>query len=161
LNPHRRHLLRAAVAPATLAVAAAAGLLRPEAARAAPRARTADKPPRDPLQEALRAMHESRPEDSPAIQLKAPEIAEDGANVFIEFSTTLPEVDTLAVFVEENPQRLAAAFRLEAEVVPGLQLRIKVARTSRIWVVARSGGRFYKAIREVKVTVGGCGLGAN
>lgn len=161
MNPVRRTLLRAALAPTTLAVALSAGLLQPGRVLAASRARIASKPARSPLHEALRAMHASAPADSPAILLKTPEIAEDGANVFVELSSSLPDVDTVAVFVEENPQRLAAAYHLEPETLANLQMRVKLARTSRIWVVVRSGGQFYRAIREVKVTVGGCGLGAN
>ena len=153
MNRARRSVLSGAVAAATLAVAVAAGMLRPRQALAAA--------PVLPLSDSLRALGNSNPTETAAIQIKAPDIAVDGSNVFIEFFSTLPNVDTLVVFVERNPQPFIAAFRLGPEVLPMLQTRIKVAETSRVWVVARSEGRFYKASKLVKVTVGGCGAGLN
>jgi len=35
--------------------------------------------------------------------------------------------------------------------------RIKMAESSRVRILARAGGRFYATMREVKVTIGGCG----
>lgn len=158
MNTSRRHLLRGAVSAGTLAVAAAAGLLRPRAAMA--------QYPRFPgtgnaLTDALHALRASNPDFSDAVRIRAPDIAEDGASVFVDFACLLPGVDMFAVFADRNPQPLIAAFHLEPEVLPILQTRIKIQETSRIWVIARSNGHFYKSAKLVKVTVGGCGLGLN
>jgi sulfur-oxidizing protein SoxY len=153
MDQTRRNILRGTVSTAVLSVALAAGIVRPRQATAAA------MPSR--LAETLRALRSSNPAMSSAIRLKAPDIAVDGATVFIDFSCALPEVDALMVFVDRNPQPLIAAFQIAPEVVPELQMRIKVAQTAQVWIVARSAGQFYKTAKTVKVTAGGCGVGVN
>lgn len=159
MNATRRCLLRGAVSSATLAVAVAAGLMRPRAILAAEIPRYFDAA--NSLSAALHALRASNPAYSPAIRILAPDIAEDGASVFVDFACALPNVDTVAIFADRNPQPLLAAFHLEPEVLPALQMRVKVHQTSNVWVFVRSNGQFYKAAKGVKVTIGGCGLGWN
>ena len=159
MNQARRSLLRGTVSSAVLAVAVAAGLLRPGQARALEFMPTPAT--RNRLTEILSALRTSNPVATAAIQVKAPDIAEDGASVFINFFCALPQVDALFVFVDKNPQPLVASFWIAPEVVPALQMRIKIAQTANVWVVARSGGQFFKAAKAVKVTIGGCGAGVN
>ncbi len=153
MNPARRNVLRGTVATAALSVAVAAGILRPRAALASSL--------NGLLRNSLRELRGGNPVFTDLIRLNAPDIAEDGASVFIGFSCALPEVDALMVFVDRNPQPLVAAFQIAQEVVPALEMRIKVSQTAQVWVVARSAGQFYKAARTVKVTTGGCGAGVN
>ncbi|MDD5388259.1 MAG: thiosulfate oxidation carrier protein SoxY [Gallionellaceae bacterium] len=153
MNQARRNILRGTVSTAVLSVAVAAGLLHPRVVLAAGRNAA--------LTDALRALQGVNPVLSDAIRIRAPDIAEDGASVFIDFFCALPEVDALMVFVDRNPQPLVAAFHIAPEVVPALQMRIKVSQTAQVWVVARSAGQFYKAAKTVKVTAGGCGAGVN
>ncbi len=157
MNQARRQLLRGAFPSAALTVALAAGILRPAAAHAFGMAAGRDSG----LAQTLRALQGSNPALSGAILINAPDIAENGASVFLRFACVLPDVDTLVVFVDRNPQPLVAAFHLAPEVVPDIQMRIKVAETARVWVVARSAGQFYKAFKAVQVTIGGCGAGVN
>lgn len=153
MNQARRNILRGTVSTAALSVAVAAGILRPNQAVASTM--------RNSLAQSLRALQAGNPELTGAIRVNAPDIAEDGASVFIDFFCALPDVDALMVFVDRNPQPLVAAFQIAPEVVPALQMRIRISRTAQVWVVARSAGRFYKAAKTVKVTVGGCGAGVN
>jgi sulfur-oxidizing protein SoxY len=153
MNPHRRTALRGTLAASTVLVAAAAGLLRPGRAVAAA--------PAPPLRDTLLRMSRSQPADNSAIQVKVPDIAADGASVFMEVICALPHIDTLAILVERNPQPLIAAFRLGPDTLPWLMTRIKVAQTSPVWVIAHGAGRFHKGTRVVQVTVGGCGAGVN
>lgn len=153
MNQARRNILRGTVSTAVLSVAVAAGILRPREAVASSKSNR--------IPEALRALQTSNPTATNAIQIHAPDIAENGASVFIDFQCALPDVDALMVFVDRNPQPLIAAFHIAPEVVPSLQMRIKVAQTANVWVVARSAGQFYRAAKTVKVTAGGCGIGVN
>lgn len=153
MNHVRRGLLRATLPTATLAVALAAGLLRPGQARAFQM--------ESRVRQSLRALQASNPVQTELIRLNAPDIAENGASVFIKFACALPEVDALFVFVDKNPQPLVAAFHIAPEVVPALEMRIKVSRTAQVWVVARSAGQFHKTVKTVTVTAGGCGVGEN
>ena len=161
MNPARRLLLRGALPGATLSIALAAGLMRPGSAWAATVGQAARQQMGREAMGLLQALRNAQPTQSSDIKVMAPDIAEDGANVFLECSTTLPEVDGFVVFAERNPQQLVAAFWITPEVVPELKTRIKLSQTSNVWVVVRSGGQFFKANKLVKVTVGGCGVGLN
>ena len=51
-------------------------------------------------------------EESSKVKLKAPEIAENGAIVPINVSTTLDDVESIMIFVENNPQPLSSGYKL-------------------------------------------------
>jgi len=97
------------------------------------------------------------PSPSPHITLEVPEIAEDGAIVPVSLETTLPEVSSLAFFVEKNPSPLAARFRFDASLDPYVSLRIKMNESCDVIAVVESAGKFYSARKYVRVVVGGCG----
>lgn len=109
----------------------------------------------------LNGLRDAVPELTHEILVKAPDIAEDGASVFIEMVSVLPAVDGILIFADRNPQPLVAAFHLGPGMLPELKTRIKVAQTGNVWVVMRSQGRYYRAFKQVKVTIGGCGAGLN
>jgi sulfur-oxidizing protein SoxY len=153
MNQTRRTILRGTVSSTLLSVAVAAGLLRSGQVAASGLSET--------LKQNLLALQQVNPEFSPAIRLLAPEVAENGASVYIDFSCDLPEVDSMVVFVDRNPQPMIAAFQIAPEVVPSIQMRIKVAQTGQVWVMARSAGTYFKTAKLVKVTKGGCGVGVN
>jgi len=160
MNPARRSLLHGAISSAALTIALVAGLIRPVAARAA----AVNQAPRresGPAGEMLLALQTAQPAASSEIRILVPSIAEDGANVFLECSSSLPEVDGFTIFVDRNPQPLIAAFWIGPGVAPELRTRIKLAQTANVWVVVRSRGQFFRAVKQVVVTVGGCGLGQN
>lgn len=161
MNPARRLLLRGALPGATLSIALAAGLLRPATVLAGPANQSIRPQMGLAANELLQALRTAQPAQSTEIRIIAPDIAEDGASVFLECSTTLPEVDGFVIFAERNPQPLVASFWIAPDVLPELKTRIKLSRTSNVWVVVRSRGQFYKASKMVKVTVGGCGVGLN
>ena len=91
------------------------------------------------------------------ISIKAPPIAENGAVVNVAVQSSLPNVESMSLFVEKNNQPLAASFNLAAVTDAFVKTRIKVAKTSSVIAVVKSGGKLYSAGREVKVTIGGCG----
>lgn len=165
-NPLRRYLLRSASASAAAGLLAATGLLH------ARRVLAADWPKPQPapalafttpqFAEALRlhGMSESTEIAATAreIEIKAPDIAENGANVPVEISTSLPGAQTIAVFAEKNPLPLVASLHFAAEAVPYARIQVKLAESMRLRVVVRTtSGRNYHTSREIKVTLGGCG----
>ena len=87
----------------------------------------------------------------------APEIAENGAVVPIAVSSTLADVSSISILVAENPNALAASYRIPAGTMPNVANRLKMAKTSNVIAVVEAGGKLYSATKEVKVTVGGCG----
>lgn len=94
---------------------------------------------------------------SDQIELGVPTIAENGAVVPIEVSTSLQNVESISIVVPNNPRPLAANFVLSAEVVPEISSRIKMGKTSDVIAVVKTEAGLFSTSKEVKVTIGGCG----
>jgi sulfur-oxidizing protein SoxY len=121
-----------------------------------------DKYPEDAFKqkdgkEAIKLLYGRTAEPSEKIKLDAPEIAENGAVVPISVSTSLPGVTSIAFVVPENPNVLAAYYKIPEGTIPNVANRLKMAKTSNVIVIVESGGKLFSATKEVKVTVGGCG----
>jgi sulfur-oxidizing protein SoxY len=91
------------------------------------------------------------------VKLKVPDIAENGAVVPISVSTDIENVESISIYVEGNPNPLAATFELSPYIVAAVSTRIKMGKTSNVVAAVYSGGTVYTATQEVKVTIGGCG----
>jgi sulfur-oxidizing protein SoxY len=155
MNRLRRSVLKLAAASAGTFAALAGGLLAPLRTLAAqwPVAAFDAKT----VEEALSAAGAIDPVTSQEIVIKAPEIAENGAQVPVEITSNLPGTRTIYIFVDKNPQPLAGTFEFMDGAEAFVSTRIKMGETSNLRVVALSGGKFYMSVREVKVTIGGCG----
>ena len=94
--------------------------------------------------------------DSKAITIKAPIQAENGAVVPIAVSTSLPGVESIAIFVQANERPLIASVALSG-AEGYFSARMKMGKTSDVKVVVKSGGKLHTASQQIKVTVGGCG----
>lgn len=95
--------------------------------------------------------------DSDKITLKIPKIAENGAVVPISVSTTLANVESIAILVPKNPIPLSAKFKLTSDLEPFVSTRIKMAATSEVIVLVETSDAVYRASEHVSVTIGGCG----
>jgi sulfur-oxidizing protein SoxY len=107
--------------------------------------------------DALKALYGKTAEPSDKISLDAPEIAENGAVVPISATSTLPKVTGIAILVLNNPNVLAAAYKIPEGTAAAVSNRLKMAKTGKVVAVFESNGKLYSASKEVKVTVGGCG----
>src|ERR1700675_1121911 len=121
-----------------------------------------DKYPEDAFKakseaDAIKSLYGKIAEPSDKVKLDAPEIAENGAVVPISVSTTLADVTSIAFLVSENPNALAASYKIAAGTLPSVANRLKMAKTSNVIAIVEAGGKLYSATQEVKVTVGGCG----
>lgn len=96
-------------------------------------------------------------EESSKVKLKAPAIAENGAIVPINVSTTLDNVESIMIFVENNPQPLSSGYQLTSLAQPSIGTRLKMGKTSNVMAAVKSGDKIYTSTQEVKVTIGGCG----
>ena len=94
---------------------------------------------------------------STAISLSAPEIAENGAVVPVSVETTLENVRSVSIVVENNPRPLAISFDIPPGTLPDVACRIKMGKTSQVMAVVQTDSGLYSASKEVKVTIGGCG----
>ena len=95
--------------------------------------------------------------ESDQITLKVPDIAENGAVVPVTVSTTMADVESISIMVENNPTPLVAMFELSPQSIPDVSVRMKMGESSVVRTVVKAGGKLYSASKEVKVTIGGCG----
>ena len=155
-HPQRRTFLKSTLAVAVLTASGAAGLLSPHQALAADwpkEAFTAKK-----IEEALQSLYgTSQMSPSASVKLKAPAQAENSAQVQVQVTAEMPNVESIAVFVEKNPSPLIAQASFSPGATGYFSARMKMAQTSDVYAVVKSGGKLYVAKQTVKVTVGGCG----
>ncbi len=99
--------------------------------------------------------------ESNLIHIKAPTIAESGANVPVQVKANIPvdQVEALYIFADNNFNPWVTTVQLSpmnGEVF--FATRIKLAKTSPVRAVIKmKDGTLLAAAKEVKVTVGGCG----
>jgi sulfur-oxidizing protein SoxY len=121
-----------------------------------------DKYPEDAFKQkgdadAIKSLYGKTAEPSDKVKLDAPEIAENGAVVPISVASTLADVTSISILVSENPNALAASYKIPAGTLPSVANRLKMAKTTNVIAIVEAGGKLYSATKEVKVTVGGCG----
>ena len=95
--------------------------------------------------------------ESKDIVITAPDIAENGAVVPVAVTSRIPNTQSISIIAEKNPFPLAATFDVANGGEPYAYVRIKMGETSNVRAVVKADGKFYTAVKEVKVTVGGCG----
>jgi sulfur-oxidizing protein SoxY len=154
MHSRRRTILKAAGTTGMLAAAAAAGLVGPADALAqATKATFEAKTTAD----AMKSMGIANAVESKDIQIKAPDIAENGAVVPLEITSNIPGTESIAVFIEKNPFPFAGSFDVSKGALPFVALRTKIGESSNVRVVVAAGGKYFTTAKEVKVTIGGCG----
>jgi sulfur-oxidizing protein SoxY len=146
--------LKAVSAFGVLATAVAAGLLSPARALAAWNKGAFEA---KSTLDAMRALGVANAEDSKSIEIRAPEIAENGAVVPIDVTSNIPGTTAISVFIEKNPFPYTGTFDFSQGAMPYVHLRVKIGESSPVRVVVAAGGRYYTSAKEVKVTIGGCG----
>lgn len=155
MNTSRRTLLKGATASGVLAGLIAAGALRPTQAFAADWNKAAFES--KDTAGALKGIGAGPLAESKDLNLKVPDIAENGAVVPVDVVCTIPNTTWIAILVEKNPQPLCAQFDFANGALAEVSARLKMGQTSLVKAVAKADGKFYTAQKEVKVTVGGCG----
>ena len=121
-----------------------------------------DKYPEDAFKaksdtDAVKSLYGKTAEPSDKVKLDAPEIAENGAVVPISVSSSLADVTSISILVADNPNALAASYKIPAGTLPSVANRLKMAKTTNVIAIVEASGKLYSATKEVKVTVGGCG----
>ena len=95
--------------------------------------------------------------ESADIAIKAPDIAENGAVVPIQVSTSMAKVESISIISVKNPSPLIANFKFAANNAGYVSTRIKMGKTSDVIAIVKADGKLFSAKKEVKVTIGGCG----
>ncbi len=89
------------------------------------------------------------------VKLKAPDIAENGA--VIPITVSAKSGSKVAILQDANPETLVAVFTVPKGGIIDYSVRIKMAKTGNVYAIVEDGGKLYKASKQVKVTIGGCG----
>jgi len=151
----RRLFLHESLGAGTLAVAAAAGLLRPVAVLASEFDEAFQAESAEAALSGLLGDQQSSPSDR--IAVKAPEIAENGAKVPVQVETELEEVNSISILVPKNPAPLIAVYEFGSSFAGMVNTRVKMRETSEVIALVRTPQGAFTAKANVKVTVGGCG----
>ena len=151
MQTRREMLARSATVAGLLA---AAGFLPASAQAAWPQAAFDAKN----LADAVKALGGGAPAASNDVTITGPDIAENGAVVPVGAATALPGVKRLLLLVEKNPNVLAAVFDVTDAVEANVNTRVKMGQSSNVFAVAMmNDGKVLYAVKEIKVTLGGCG----
>ena len=111
-------------------------------------------------QTALESLYGSKVlEKTNNIKIQAPDVAENGASVPITVSTSIKGIETLSIFIENNPLPLIASYNLRQYAIPNFSVRVKIAKSSPIHVVVKSQGKLLSSSKKIHVSVGGCAEG--
>jgi sulfur-oxidizing protein SoxY len=154
MNILRRNVLKGAGAAGAVSVAVAAGLLKPSMAFA--NWNKAGFESKD-LAGAMGSIGASGAAASGDIKVDAPDIAENGAVVPVTVTSGIAGTEAIAIVGEKNALPLIADFKLMNGAAGYVSTRIKMGSTSNVIAVVKAGGKVFKAHKEVKVTIGGCG----
>ncbi len=154
-DQQRRVVLKGAAAASLVGVAASWGFTSQAFAAARPQSAF----DAEELDSALNALfgEENVVDASESIIIKAPEIAENGAVVPIKVTANIENVESIALLVPENPAPMVSSYDLQPGAIPEVSMRIKMGKTSDVIALVRANGQVLKGVREVKVTIGGCG----
>lgn len=90
------------------------------------------------------------------ILIDAPELAENGTNVPVTVRCNIPDADFIALLADLNPYPVCVGFNVLPDNDPSYSVRIKVAKSSNLVVVVRAKDKFYYALRDITVMIGGC-----
>jgi sulfur-oxidizing protein SoxY len=147
---HRRRILTIAIG----AVAAAASSAEPGPAFAA----------KNDTDDLIRKFTGGKTAAEGRVRLDLPEIAENGNTVPMTVSVDSPMteqsyVSDVLVVAEGNPRGGVATFHFSpASGVAEVNTRIRLAETQNVVAIAKmNDGTVFKASKQVKVTIGGCG----
>ncbi len=154
MNQSKRATLQGAGAVGLYAALVSIGMLKPGAANAATLAEAFEV---KGATAALKAMGAQDATASDKVILKAPDIAENGAVVPVAVSSSLPNVEMIAVLVDKNPSALTGAYEIMPGIPADVTMRVKMGQSSDVIALVKADGKFYMARKEVKVTLGGCG----
>ena len=151
----RRQFLKGTLAGSAVAVAVGAGLLSPRSVLAAwPTAAFEAKS----VNEALSGLFgNASAADSKDIEIKAPDIAENGAVVPVSVTTKIAGVTAIAILASTNNNPLAANFEFGQSMKGYISTRLKMAKTADVVAIVKAGDKMYTNKKNVKVTIGGCG----
>lgn len=157
MDMQRRDVLKKGSGVSLLTLLTAAGWLAPgeASAQAAWNAAAFDTKSLDDTMKALGGGAPTQSKDISFVQ--TPDIAENGAVVPIGIASAIPKTTAIAILIEKNPNMLVAVFEIPTGTEPAVSTRVKMGQSSNVYALVKADGKYYTAVKEIKVTLGGCG----
>jgi sulfur-oxidizing protein SoxY len=110
-----------------------------------------------PMEQVLKNVLKGKPViDSDKIYLKIPQTADNKTPVPITVQTDLKNIQSISILVEQNPAPLVATFELSSALEPFVSTRLKLMRTSFVFVLLETEKVFYGIKQTVTVSEGVC-----
>jgi sulfur-oxidizing protein SoxY len=150
----RRNVLKTGSSLSFLGFFAAAGLIKQEVARAATDKKIFDA---KTIDEAYSAIGAGKPAVSKEIIITAPDIAENGAVVPVSVVSRLGKTEQITLMIDKKPNMIAAVFTIPEGTEAEVTTLVKMGQTSNLYALVKADGKYFFAMKEVKVTMGGCG----
>ena len=91
------------------------------------------------------------------INLKTPDIAENGSIVPIQIESFLDGEQTFYVFSSKNENPLTSIYHFYENMVPFVSTKLKLQESSKLHVFIKFNSNIVHAANEIEVTIGGCG----
>ena len=91
------------------------------------------------------------------INLKTPDIAENGSIVPIQIESFLDGEQTFYVFSSKNENPLTSIYHFHENMVPFVSTRLKLQESSKLHVFIKFDSNIVHAANDIEVTIGGCG----
>jgi len=151
----RRIFLKGSLATGAVGMAVSTGLLTPRVSLAAWSKAAFEATDVNAAVSAL--FNTADMSSSDKINIKAPDIAENGAVVPVSVTTSIDGVSSISIFADKNATPLTAEFTLGPGTEGYVSTRIKMGKTANVVAVVKAGDKLYSTQKEVKVTIGGCG----
>lgn len=154
MKQERRGFLRAGTSSLVLVAATSMGWVKPRLAYAAAWEKEAFE--NKDLDTVMSSLGSVSPITSNDITIRSPELAENGAVVPVEISSTIPNCGAIAIMIDQNPFPLAAKFEFHNGAMGYVATRLRLAKSTDIRAIIRSSGKVFSATKPIKVTISGC-----
>jgi len=149
----RRIFLKASLTTSILTVAISAGLLSPRSVLADwPKSAFSAKRVEDVLVSLLGNLQTYNSDD---IKIYAPDTTDNGANVPITITTSIPDVKSISLILDDKHNKpLIAHFKLFSNAKGYVSTTIKMGLTADVIAVINIGGKNYSAQKNVELISG-------
>ena len=91
------------------------------------------------------------------INLKTPDIAENGSIVPIQIESFIDGEQTFYVFSSKNENPLTSIYHFHENMVPFVSTRLKLQESSKLHVFIKFNSNIVHSANDIEVTIGGCG----
>lgn len=96
-------------------------------------------------------------QDTDEVNIQSFDLAENGSLVPLTITSEREDIESVSIFAPNNPFPLISTFGFNPGTSLFLGIRIKMAKTGDVVVIAKSADGLLRTRRSIQVTIGGCG----